>query len=116
MSEQKSEHDVVKAALELFRVNEIASIATSERSVRAVQTAYRVLKAAVSEYESRDFLVENHVFTCAVCSRQWTVVSNHKLECFFTGLCYWCLRETGVTQEAVRDVVVGLTQKESLKP
>jgi hypothetical protein len=52
---------------------------------------------------------QNHVFTCVRCSRQWTVVSNDKLECFFSGLCYWCLRETGTTQEDVRSALVATT-------
>ena len=43
--------------------------------------------------------VENHVFTCAGCSRQWTIHSNDALECFFVGLCYWCITKHGFTQD-----------------
>lgn len=39
--------------------------------------------------------VSNHVFSCALCSRQWTVHSTEDLECFFIGVCYLCLMRKG---------------------
>jgi len=45
--------------------------------------------------------VSNHVFTCARCTRQFTVHSASKLECFFVGLCYWCIIECHLTQEQI---------------
>jgi hypothetical protein len=51
---------------------------------------------------------ENHVFTCVRCSRQWTVTSGDSLECYFSGLCYWCLRETGISQERISTMLLAL--------
>lgn len=45
--------------------------------------------------------VSNHVFTCAGCGRQWTVNSTDSLECFFVGLCYWCIRQHKLTRNRI---------------
>lgn len=45
--------------------------------------------------------VSNHVFTCSGCGRQWTVHSTSVLECFFVGLCYWCITEGGLSKHKI---------------
>lgn len=47
--------------------------------------------------------VENHVFTCAQCSRQYTIDSKDPLDCFFVGLCYSCIRALGLTFDQIVD-------------
>lgn len=57
------------------------------------------LPSAVAPTENT--VISNHVFTCSACARQWTVDSNDSLECFFVGLCYWCICEHEVTKEEI---------------
>lgn len=47
----------------------------------------------------------NHVFTCAGCGRQWSIHSTDKLECFFVGLCYWCIRKSGLLFAVIAKVL-----------
>lgn len=56
----------------------------------------------------------NHVFTCVRCNRQWTVVSSEELECFFCGLCYWCILETKVTQVQIQSALSDLLKQNEL--
>lgn len=70
----------------------------------------------------------NHVFTCAGCGRQWSIESTSKLECFFVGLCYWCIRESGLGFDLIATVLrfllsvwmrrkkVTLTSRKTAKP
>lgn len=61
----------------------------------------------------------NHVFTCAVCGRQWSIYSNSKLECFFVGLCYYCIRVHGLSFALIATVLrylVTLMSRNAAKP
>jgi hypothetical protein len=78
------------------------SALTREEAIAKWQSRADLPRATVEAVSA----TENHVFTCVRCSRQWTVVSNHELECFFSGLCYWCLRETGIGQERVKTALL----------
>lgn len=51
--------------------------------------------------------VENHVFTCINCNRQWTVYSDSPGDCFFYGLCFDCIRELGYDADKVRELLTG---------
>lgn len=51
---------------------------------------------------------DNHVFTCSGCSRQWTVVSDSPLECFFVGLCYHCIRDHKLAKDGIDQALTGL--------
>lgn len=55
--------------------------------------------------------VENHVFTCAGCGRQWTVVSDSPLDCFFLGLCQECIWVGRLTNEAIRGALTALMNR-----
>jgi len=46
--------------------------------------------------------VGNHVFTCAICRRQWTVVTEAKLDCFFLGVCCDCIQEHKMPESTIR--------------
>lgn len=43
----------------------------------------------------------NHVFTCVHCARGWTVLSDARLDCFFTGLCCDCVQEFKISKEEI---------------
>lgn len=65
--------------------------------------------------EENSAIVLNHVFTCSGCSRQWTINSRNLLECFFVGLCYWCIRQYGIKKDQIDECLLGLLKSPTIQ-